>query len=215
MLPKAERAVLNRALEKYGSEQAEPILVGGHDKLKAALRLMTAFRLKIEQPGEAGVAAIYTRWVESVQVRGENQDVYVTFSPRFKRLWLQAKNRMLDYVAQNPGNTGLRSKYAICLYGWAKKYVTVGKKRISLEQLRRVLGLESVKDEAGNVIRESPLSLWANFRQRALDVAITEINRTSDLRIEIESVQKSNRRINGLSFSIKGQTIAKSASSES
>ena len=32
-----------------------------------------------------------------------------------------------------------------------------------------MLGLESVKDEAGNVIREAPLAVWANFRQRALD----------------------------------------------
>jgi hypothetical protein len=59
---------------------------------------------------------------------------------------------------------GLRSKYAIRLYGWAKKYVTIGKKRISLEHLRKVLGLESVKDGAGNIIREASLSLWANFR---------------------------------------------------
>jgi len=34
---------------------------------------------------------------------------------------------------------------------------TVGKKRISLEQLRKVLGLESVKDADGNVIKDAPL----------------------------------------------------------
>jgi hypothetical protein len=44
------------------------------------------------------------------------------------------------------------------LYGWAKKYVSVGTKSISLEQLRKVLGLESVKD--GNIIQEAPLPIW-------------------------------------------------------
>jgi len=44
-----------------------------------------------------------------------------------------------------------------------------------LEQLRKVLGLESVKDAAGNIIQEAPLPVWANFRQRALDTAIAEI----------------------------------------
>jgi len=44
------------------------------------------------------------------------------------------------------------------------------------EELRKVLGLESVKDADENVIQESSLPIWANFRQRALDVAITEIN---------------------------------------
>jgi hypothetical protein len=68
----------------------------------------------------------------------------------------------------------LRSQYSIRLYNWAKKYVSVGTKRISLEQLRKVLGLESVKDADGKVIQEAPLPVWANFRQRALDTAIVE-----------------------------------------
>jgi hypothetical protein len=36
-----------------------------------------------------------------------------------------------------------------------------------LEQLRKVLGLDSVKDAEGNVIQNAPLPVWANFRQRA------------------------------------------------
>jgi len=43
---------------------------------------------------------------------------------------------------------------------------------ISLEQLRKVLGLESVREAAGNIIRKPPLPVWANLRQRALDTAI-------------------------------------------
>jgi hypothetical protein len=106
-----------------------------------------------------------------VQVRGENQDVYLTFTPRFKRIWLQSKKRLLEYVAQKPGNIGLRSQYALRLYSWARKYVAVGVKRITVEQLRKVLGLELVKDLSGNVIQEAPLPVCANFRQRVLDVA--------------------------------------------
>jgi hypothetical protein len=34
---------------------------------------------------------------------------------------------------------------------WARKYGAVGAKRITVEQLRKVLGLESVKDLCGNV----------------------------------------------------------------
>jgi hypothetical protein len=48
----------------------------------------------------------------------DNQEVYVTFSPLFERIWL-----------------------------------------------------ESVKDAKGNVIQEAPFPIWANFRQRALDIA--------------------------------------------
>jgi plasmid replication initiation protein len=107
----------------------------------------------IEEIKDAEVITSYTRWVDAVQVReSENQEVYLTFSPRFERIWLESKKRLPEYVAQKPANIVLRSQYALRLYSWAKKYVMVGKKRISLEELRKVLGLEPVKNAAGNII---------------------------------------------------------------
>jgi hypothetical protein len=49
MLSDAERAVLNSALEKYRPGQSEPIFVGGENLLKPALRLMSLYRLRIEE----------------------------------------------------------------------------------------------------------------------------------------------------------------------
>ena len=49
MLSDAERKVLNSALEKYRPGQSEPILVGGENLLKPALRLMSLYRLRIEE----------------------------------------------------------------------------------------------------------------------------------------------------------------------
>jgi plasmid replication initiation protein len=116
----------------------------------------------------------------------------------------------MGYVSRKPANIGLRSQYALRLYSWAKKYVAVGTKRVplSLEQLRKVLGLESVKDAAGNIIKEPPLAVWANVRQRALDVAISEINKKTDLNIAIESLERSlHRRVTSLIFAIKTQEV--------
>ena len=73
-----------------------------------------------------------------------------------ERIWLESKKR-LKFADQKSANIGLRSTYALRLYDWAKKYVSNGKKRISLEDLRKVLGLESVKDAEGNVIQKAPL----------------------------------------------------------
>jgi len=209
MLSEAERDVLNSALEKYRPGQSDPILVGGLSLLKPALRLMSYYRLMIEEIKDAQVITSYIRWVESVQVRGaDNQEVYLTFNPRFERIWLESKKRLPEYVAEKPANIGLRSQYALRLYNWAKKYVAVGTKRISLEQLRKVLGLESVKDADGKIIQEAPLQLWANFRQRALDTAIAEINKKTDLNIALESLERSaHRRVTTLTFAIKTQAI--------
>jgi hypothetical protein len=79
-----------------------------------------------------------------------------------------------------------------------------------LEELRKVLGLESVKDAEGNIIQEAPLPVWANFRQRALDVAIAEINKKTDLRIKLASIERSkHQRVVALTFAIKTQATLK------
>ena len=172
---------------------------------------MMSYRLVIQEVGGSAVLTSYTRWLESVQLReGENQEVYVTFSPRFERIWLESKKRLPDYMEQKPANTGLRSQYSLRLYSWAKKYVEAGTKIISLEELRKVFGLESIKDADGNVIQEPPLQLWANFRQKAVDTAIAEINERTDLNISLRSLGRSkHRRVTTLTFSIKTQAIQK------
>ena len=210
MLSDAERTVLNKALEKYQPGRSEPIFVGGHKVLKPALRLMTLYRLAIDEIQDGQAVTRYTRWIDAVEVRGaQEQEVYLTFSPRFERIWLESKRRLLEYVAQKPANIGLRSQYALRLYDWAKDHLS-GTKRITLEQLRTVLGLDSVKDADGNVIREARLAAWANFRQRALNIAIAEINAKTDLNIALKSVEKADHsRVSALIFAIKARTVSK------
>jgi plasmid replication initiation protein len=112
-------------------------------------------------------------------------------------------------MEQKPANTALRSQYSLRLYSWAKKHVEDGASTISLEELRRVFGLESIKDAEGNVIREAPLPVWANF-QRALDVAILEVNTKTDLKIKLASIERSkHRRVVALNFLIKTQAVPK------
>jgi hypothetical protein len=85
MLSDAERAVLNTALEKYQPGQSEPIFVGGNKVFKPALRLMTSYRLAIDEIKDSEAIMIYTRWVDAVQLkRGENEEVYLTFSPSLR-----------------------------------------------------------------------------------------------------------------------------------
>jgi plasmid replication initiation protein len=209
MLSETERDLLNHALAKYRPGQAEPILAGGMKTFKPALRLATNYRLVIEEIKGSEVITSYTRWVDAVQVRGaEYQEIYLTFSPRFEHVWLELKKLLPKYLSEQPIRVPLRSQYSLRLYNWAKKYVTVGSKRISLERLRKVLGLQSLRDADGNMIQEAPLPVWANLRQRALDTAMTEINRKTDLKISLEQLGRSrHRRITTLTFEIKAHAV--------
>ena len=135
---------------------------------------------------------------------GPEPEVYVAFSPRFEQIWLESRKRLPEYMEQKPANAALRSQYSLRLYSWAKKYVEDGTKRISLEELRRVFGLESIKDAEGNVIKEAPLPVWANFQQRALDVAIEEVNAKTDLKIKLASTERSKHTASSrVDFAIK------------
>ena len=73
-----------------------------------------------------------------------------------------------------------------------------------------MLGLDSVKDADGNVVREARLAAWANFRQRALNIAIAEINAKTDLNIALESLEQAEHgRVAALIFAIKARTVSK------
>jgi hypothetical protein len=163
MLSRSARVVLDTALQKYRPGKSDLIPVGGIAQLKPALRLMTAYRLMIQEVTGTEVVTRYTRWLESVDVKdGAEQEVYVAFNPRFERIWVEAKKRLPEYMEKKPANARLRSQYSLRLYSWAKKYVAEGSQTISLEELRRVFGLESIKDAEGNVIKEAPLPVWAS-----------------------------------------------------
>jgi hypothetical protein len=157
-------------------------------------------RLRIDEIRDGKAVTSYTRWLEAVQVKDES--VFVTLNPRFKRIWLEVKKRLVD-SAEQTANPGFRSQYAIRFFSWAKKHV--GTTRVTVDEIRKFLGLESVKDADGKSIREAPLSLWANFRQRALDLAIGEINKKTDLNIELESIERAkHRRVTGLKAKLVG-----------
>jgi hypothetical protein len=52
--------------------------------------------------------------------------------------------------------------------------------------------------------------VWANFQQRALDVAIVEVNTKTDLKIKVASIERSkHHRVVALNFTIKAQAIPK------
>jgi hypothetical protein len=62
--------VLNIGLKEFRPGQSEPILVGGEKLLKPAVRLMSDFRLRIDEIKGAEVVTSYTRWLASVETRG-------------------------------------------------------------------------------------------------------------------------------------------------
>jgi plasmid replication initiation protein len=63
--------------------------------------------------------------------------------------------------------------------------------------------LEDISDSSGKVVQEAPLEAWANLKQRALDHALAEINKHSDLELELEFTGRgSYRKVQSLGFRV-------------
>jgi hypothetical protein len=125
------------------------------------------------------------------------QLVHIRAIGNYENVWRVLKERLDEPAAR------LKSQYSTRLYLWAKQYLVVGHKRVSVATLRKILALEDVKDNSGRVVQDAPLELWANVKQRALDPALKEINKQSDIQLEIEFVGRGTfRKVLSLSFRI-------------
>ena len=92
--------------------------------------------------------ANYLPWIESIAhvKAGEQEELELRLNNNYKKVWLRLKQRL------NEPGVRLKSQYSSRLYQWAKQYVTVGYKRVSLATLRTILGLEDIKDNSGRVV---------------------------------------------------------------
>ena len=139
-------------------------------------------RLTFDSIADGALRSTYLPWIESIThvKAGEEEELEVRLNSNYEKVW-----RMLKQRLEEP-SVRLKSQYSSRLYQWERPYLAVGYKRVSLATLRKILGLEEIKDNSGRVVQEAPLGLWANVKQRALDQALKEIKKHSDIQLELE-----------------------------
>jgi len=127
-------------------------------------------------------------WLSSAEYFEGEGYVELSFDPKLKPYLLQLKEFFTRYQLRNV--IRLKSSYSIKLYELLKQYEHVGKRKFSLEELRYKLGLHP--DE---------YPLYANFKQKILTRAQSELNTNSD--ISFTTIEKKHgRRVVGITFLI-------------
>ncbi|MBV8223957.1 MAG: replication initiation protein, partial [Verrucomicrobia bacterium] len=146
------------------------------DLQPAAMKLLTYHRLVLHN-GDKQNSVLYARWLSSITLVENRMILHLDpgVVPHLERL----KNHQKQDSER--ASVKLASQYSIRLYEWAWKWRHVVLKRISIPQIRKVLGVDEVTDEQGNVISEKCLVHWPNLKQRAIDRALHEINEKTDL----------------------------------
>jgi plasmid replication initiation protein len=203
-------------LEKFGPQQVGvirlPVPFGPkkikerHNFLLPVYKLIRYHRLTFTSITDRALRWTYLPWIESIThvKAGEEKELELRLNSNYEKVWRLLKQRL-----DEPG-VRLKSQYSSRLYQWAKQYVVVGYKRVSLATLRKILWLEAIKDNSGRVVQEAPLEVWANVKQRALDHALKEINKQSDIELELEFVGRGKyRKVLSLGFRVTARKNAK------
>jgi plasmid replication initiation protein len=169
------------------------------DLQPAAMKLLTYHRLVLHN-GDRQNSVLYARWLSSITIIEKKMTLHIDpgLIPHLERL--------KDHQKQDSERAGVKlaSQYSIRLYEWAWKWRNIGLKRISIPQIRKVLGVDEVRDVQGNIVSEKCLVHWPNLKQRAIDRALHEINEKTDLSIRLVAVgQAKYRRVLSLAFEIK------------
>jgi plasmid replication initiation protein len=152
------------------------------------------------EPGDTNPTELITSWFADVVIQ-PNGDGYigVSISERLKPYLLQVKREFFRYRLAYVLH--LRSGYAIRLYQWAKRWQYAGKRRISIDELRVVMGTVELTPK-GN-ISKTLLALYKDFKKRALLPAVTEINQKTDIFVSfIENKIQGAKAVESLTFTI-------------
>ena len=210
-LPRPERDLIGQLLERFEADGVGVIrfpVPFGHRRedskgrkefLEPIYRLIRYHRLNFDSIVEGAVRSTYMPWVESITTikSGKHEELELRLNGNYGKIWRILKDSLATTKVR------LKSQYSSRLYQWAKQNVGVGFRRVSLAALRKILGLEDILDEAGNLVQEAPLETWANVKQRALDHALNEINERSDIEVKVEFTGRGNyRKVNSLGFRI-------------
>ncbi|MBF0339318.1 MAG: replication initiation protein [Nitrospirae bacterium] len=127
-------------------------------------------------------------WFSSAEYKDGEGYVELCFDPKLKPLLLGLKEKFLSYPISNI--LQLKSAYSIRLYELLKQYQKIGKRIISIQDMRDMLGMS-----------HSDYGLYADFKRRVIITAQKEIHKNTDISFTFEEI-KEGRKVVYLVFTI-------------
>ena len=139
---------------------------------------------------------VKSRWVQKIAYREKSGAVYFQFSTDLIPLITNLKEYFTSYYLSQTSD--FSSTYATRLFELLMQWKSTNAIPVmALHELRNSLGVE-----------ENQYKLVADFKKRVLDIAVNQINETTDYKIEYEQ-HKEGRTITGFSFKFKPKQQAK------
>lgn len=142
------------------------------------------------------IKRVKSRWVSQIAYIDDLAELQFIFAPVVVSMFTRLEQHFTSYDLDQVST--LKSKYAIRLYELAIAWRAVGKTPIiEIEDFRNKLGLET-----------NEYKKMCNFKDNVLDLAISQINDNTDIKISYEQ-HKKGRSISGFSFTFKQKKSSK------
>jgi plasmid replication initiation protein len=135
--------------------------------------------------------SIKMRWVQEVQFLDSQSVIGIRFSKPILPFISNLSREFTKYALSDIA--GINSGYGIRIYELLVQYRQIGKREISVDNLRTMLELG----------KKYPL--FADFKKRVIDTAVDQINEYSPLRVTYEQ-KKTGRKVTHITFSCKENT---------
>lgn len=175
--------------ELYPVSVSELQLLGVHEKtayrdLKEGINRLyeRSINLTIEDK------SIKMRWVQEIQFLDSQSVIGIRFSKPILPFISNLSREFTKYALSDIA--GINSGYGIRIYELLVQYRQIGKREISVDNLRTMLELG----------KKYPL--FADFKKRVIDTAVEQINEYSPLRVTYEQ-KKTGRKVTHIVFSFK------------
>src|SRR6516162_8709458 len=143
-------------------------------------------------PGEKLPRSLTCHWISSIEKNPNLRSITFSFDPKLRPYLLGLSRNYFAYHTLHAFN--LDSVYSIRLYQWAKSRQYLRRpQQVLVEDLRHYLGTTET-DAEGMVTKES-LKRYNDFKKVALQPAVREINKKTDIFITFQEIKRPGTKI--------------------
>lgn len=140
-----------------------------------------------------GESETLMRWLSYVKVNKKSEKVLIEIDRTIAPFLFDLKEQFTQYQLYNI--LAMKSAFSVRIYELMKSYAYQKSKIFDLDELKRLLGVETVKS----------YDRFPDFRRKVLEVAEREINELTDINISFEPITK-GRKVVKVKFKIEQKT---------
>jgi plasmid replication initiation protein len=143
-------------------------------------------------PGEKLPRGLICHWISSLEKNPNERSITFSFDPKLRPYLLGLSRNFFAFHTLHAFN--LDSAYSIRLYQWAKSRQFLRRpQQVSVADLRHFLGTMEI--DGDGVITKESLKRYNDFKKVALQPAVREINRKTDIALSFQELRQPGTKI--------------------